>query len=240
MLVDCAMLKTNGMHDAPMPEDEAAGMDRRDFLRYTALTGTAVAVGGLGILAFRAAVPEPDPEPEPLLHPDTGEPVRPSDLEAPAPLLLHATFRGEPALVLKLSLVGLRAAAEARGYDTGQFAVRHPTDPEAALLAYDGRCTHLGCTVGWNDDLPASGDVADYDGDGHNDGRALCPCHASQFDVYDLAANVPGTPAPRPLDAIPVRLADVAGDLNILGLRRIRQDRPRAADERGAGAAFSL
>ncbi len=58
---------------------------------------------------------------------------------------------------------------------------------EGGFLALSRECTHLGCTVPW---------VAD-------EGRFVCPCHASSFDIR---GDVLSPPAPRPLDIFPVRI----------------------------------
>ncbi len=216
-------------------------MDRRVFLRNTALVAGGAAVGGFGVLAFQAATDAETPTaPAPITHPGTTTPVRIADLQGPMPSLVAAEFAGKSAIVLKVPLATLRAAADARGYDTGQYAVRHPDEPDAALLVYDGQCTHLGCIVGWDQRLGASLDFPDYDEDGKEDGRLLCPCHQSQFDVYDLANNLPGMPAKRPLDVIPFLIMPSKDGAYLVGERRIRQDSTRAADTRGAGAEFSL
>jgi nitrite reductase/ring-hydroxylating ferredoxin subunit len=81
-----------------------------------------------------------------------------------------------------------------------------------AIMVYRGKCKHLGCTVGFNTGLGASKDEPDYDGDGLPDGRILCPCHQGQYDIHDLAKNVPGTPPPAPLDVIRFNVGAYAGD----------------------------
>ena len=48
-------------------------------------------------------------------------------------------------------------------------------------------CTHLGCAVPWIRD----------------EGRFVCPCHAS---AYDMRGDVMSPPAPRALDLHPVRI----------------------------------
>jgi cytochrome b6-f complex iron-sulfur subunit len=58
---------------------------------------------------------------------------------------------------------------------------------DGGFLALHRECTHLGCTVPW---------VAD-------EGRFVCPCHASSFDI---TGDVLSPPAPRPLDIFPVRI----------------------------------
>jgi rieske iron-sulfur protein len=59
-------------------------------------------------------------------------------------------------------------------------------------VAYSAICTHTGCDViGW-----------------HADSQCLeCPCHYSQYDPK-AAAKVVSGPAPRPLPALPLRIAD--------------------------------
>jgi cytochrome b6-f complex iron-sulfur subunit len=59
--------------------------------------------------------------------------------------------------------------------------------PEGGFLALHATCTHLGCTVPW-------------DQQAH---RFACPCHASLFDIR---GDVLGPPAPRALDLFPVRI----------------------------------
>jgi len=60
----------------------------------------------------------------------------------------------------------------------------------AGLRAYSAVCTHLACIVKWN---PASG-------------RIECPCHDGFFDPAD--GHVISGPPPRPLDPLPVYIAD--------------------------------
>jgi cytochrome b6-f complex iron-sulfur subunit len=58
---------------------------------------------------------------------------------------------------------------------------------DGGFLALSRTCTHLGCTVPWVEE----------------EGRFLCPCHASAFDRRGVVEK---PPAPRPLDAHPVRI----------------------------------
>lgn len=57
--------------------------------------------------------------------------------------------------------------------------------PEGGFLAVYQRCTHLGCTVPWDQSA----------------GQFICPCHNSRFDQ---AGSVQNPPAPRALDLFPV------------------------------------
>lgn len=67
------------------------------------------------------------------------------------------------------------------------------------VLAYSAICPHTGCDVtGWKSESQ----------------QFVCPCHASTFDPKDRA-RVVGGPAPRPLAALPLQLAD--GKLTVAG-----------------------
>jgi len=70
-------------------------------------------------------------------------------------------------------------------FPQGRFYLARLED--GGFLALNRECTHLGCTVPW---------VAD-------EGRFVCPCHASAFD---LRGQVLSPPAPRPLDIFAVRI----------------------------------
>jgi len=67
----------------------------------------------------------------------------------------------------------------------GRFYLSHLED--GGFLAISRKCTHLGCTVPWDDE----------------EKKFICPCHASAFDI---AGNVISPPAPRPLDIHPVSI----------------------------------
>jgi len=70
-------------------------------------------------------------------------------------------------------------------FPAGKFYLSRIED--GGFLALSRRCTHLGCTVPW---------VAE-------EGRFICPCHASSFDIR---GEVLSPPAPRALDLHPVRI----------------------------------
>ena len=66
--------------------------------------------------------------------------------------------------------------------------------PNAAdgIVAYSAVCTHTGCDVfNWDEEQL----------------RMACPCHESQFDIYD-GGRVVGGPAPRPLAMLPLEIVD--------------------------------
>ena len=70
-------------------------------------------------------------------------------------------------------------------FPEGKFYLARLAD--GGFLALSRKCTHLGCTVPWDE---ASG-------------RFVCPCHASAFD---MTGRVLSPPAPRALDRYPVRI----------------------------------
>ena len=81
------------------------------------------------------------------------------------------------------------SAIENIPYDTvtpvksGQFYLVRLKD--GGFLAMSLRCTHLGCSVAWDD----------------KNHEFICPCHSSGFD---MKGNVINPPAPRALDLHPV------------------------------------
>ena len=58
---------------------------------------------------------------------------------------------------------------------------------DGGFLAVSRICTHLGCTVPWNE----------------KEMKFACPCHGS---VFDITGNVMETPAPRALDIYPITI----------------------------------
>jgi cytochrome b6-f complex iron-sulfur subunit len=72
-------------------------------------------------------------------------------------------------------------------FNQGRFYLSRLED--GGFLALYRKCTHLGCTVPWE----------------QADKRFLCPCHASAFDAKGDVLN---PPAPRALDLFPVIIED--------------------------------
>ncbi|HYF93161.1 MAG TPA: Rieske 2Fe-2S domain-containing protein [Symbiobacteriaceae bacterium] len=62
------------------------------------------------------------------------------------------------------------------------------TRTEEGLMALYWKCVHLGCTVPWN----------------AAQGKFMCPCHGS---VYTLSGQNVAGPAPRPLDAMEIKVS---------------------------------
>lgn len=69
----------------------------------------------------------------------------------------------------------------------GRFFISRLED--GSMLALWHRCTHLGCTVPWNED----------------EGVFHCPCHSS---IFNKKGEVISGPAPRPLDLFPIEIVD--------------------------------
>ena len=82
---------------------------------------------------------------------------------------------------------------------------------DGGLLALSIRCTHLGCSINWEDDQK----------------RFICPCHASAFEIN---GNVQNPPAPSALDYFPVSIQNrkVMVDIGIK-LSRDRFSKEQAA-----------
>jgi len=68
-------------------------------------------------------------------------------------------------------------------FRSGRFYLSRLSD--GGFLAMSLKCTHLGCSVGWNE----------------SESRFVCPCHSSSFE---LNGNVLSPPAPSALDLLPI------------------------------------
>ena len=76
--------------------------------------------------------------------------------------------------------------------NTEKMSQRYQSNAADGVIAYSAVCTHTGC------------DVINWD-EGRL--RMACPCHESQFDIYD-GGKVVGGPAPRPLAMLPLELVE--------------------------------
>ena len=74
---------------------------------------------------------------------------------------------------------------------------------DGGFLAVSLKCTHLGCSIIWDDKL----------------NEFICPCHSSKFN---LSGEVVSPPAPRALDYYSVKI--VKGKLNIDLNRKTTRD----------------
>lgn len=87
--------------------------------------------------------------------------------------------------------------ASVTAFPKGRFYLVRLAD--GGFLALSSRCTHLGCSVPWDEKTKTF----------------PCPCHAS---VFDMTGNVNSPPAPRALDLYPVRIE--------VGVVRVETRRP--------------
>ncbi len=85
---------------------------------------------------------------------------------------------------------------------TGHFYLVRLED--GGFMALYHKCTHLGCSVPWN----------------QAEGKFICPCHASAFEADGGVIN---PPAPRPLDRFAVSIED--GLIKVDTGERIRRDK---------------
>lgn len=76
--------------------------------------------------------------------------------------------------------------------DPEKLTARYQANAAQGIVAYSAICTHTGC------------DVINWD---EGQLRMACPCHESQFDIYD-GGKVVGGPAPRPLAMLPLEIVD--------------------------------
>lgn len=250
-------------HDAPGPDDfrptpkqmpgqappKESLLSRREFVKGTVQLAVAGAlIPGLATQLLPAVAPDAlgggGPGPVIRRDPTTNAkiPITLADLAGEPPVVITAEWNFLPAVVYKVKRSQLEKSSEVRGFNTGQYAIQHPTEDDMAIMVYDGKCKHLGCTVGFNTGLGASKDTPDYDGDGIPDGRILCPCHQGQYDIYNLALNVPGTPPPAPLNVIEFDVTDFGGEPErglpaapdaIFGVVKHIQDKYKQADGQG-------
>lgn len=90
----------------------------------------------------------------------------------------------------------------------GRFYLARLVD--GTFLALSRTCTHLGCSVLWNEEK----------------GRFVCPCHGSAFE---LNGTVITPPAPRPLDTFPVRIENGIIKVDVSSSRRRERFDPSQA-----------
>ncbi len=201
-------------------EKKESLLSRRDFIRNTVRLAVA---GAIIPGAMSQVLPAVAPDAlggvgaGPVVRRDATTnakiPISLSELDGPTPVVVTAEWNFLPAVIYKIPKAQLEGSARQRGYNTAMFALQHPNEPDNAILVFDGKCKHLGCTIGWNDSLGAADDNPDYDEDGQNDGRILCPCHQGQYDIRNLGINVLGTPPPSPLNVIEFDIKPAEDDL---------------------------
>jgi len=92
------------------------------------------------------------------------------------------------------------AAGSVTAFVQGKFYLCRLED--GGFLAVSRQCTHLGCTVPWNE----------------TEAKFICPCHASTFDIRGDRLT---SPASRPLDLHPVSI--VNGRVRVDAGTRVRR-----------------
>ena len=153
-------------------------MERRRFLRWA--SGVCAAIGGvlIGLPVIRS-----------FISPTLVKPAEPGWIKAAEDIALIDI--GVPVRV-DFVLAQEDAWIESRT----QNAVWLYTDDGETFKAYNGHCTHLGCSYSYDKDLKTF----------------ACPCHRGQFDVKTGA--VLAGPPPRPLDELKVEIRDSAVFVN--------------------------
>ena len=158
----------------------------------TGVNRRAVLMAGLGFALGQSEAASSRPKAGDLLVKagDTAKtPLTSRDISAGAPQVLawpmdpadrvvRSASRLNQVILVRLDPEALTGETRARAAD--------------GVVAYSAICTHTGCDV--DDWEPAARLLA-------------CQCHFSQFDPRDAAKVVDG-PAPRPLPALPIRIAD--------------------------------
>ncbi len=80
-------------------------------------------------------------------------------------------------------------------------------EKDGAFLALSLTCPHLGCSVLWNEESQQ------FD----------CPCHSSAFDRRGIVLS---SPAPRPLDYLPVIIEEGKVKVDMTGVTRRKRFEP--------------
>jgi len=88
-----------------------------------------------------------------------------------------------PKQLLEAGPVDSFAPGSVNAFMGGRFYLAR--QPDGGFIAVSLRCTHLGCSVTWEEDK----------------NRFICPCHSSAFDISGEVLN---PPASRALDYYPV------------------------------------
>jgi cytochrome b6-f complex iron-sulfur subunit len=104
--------------------------------------------------------------------------------------------------IVEAGPVGEFTPASVTPFPQGRFYLVRLTD--GGFLALSSKCSHLGCTVPWNE----------------KDRTFPCPCHAS---VFDMRGDVLSPPAPRALDLFAVTIE--SGVVKVDTGRRIQRSR---------------
>ena len=104
--------------------------------------------------------------------------------------------------IVEAGPVGEFTPSSVTPFPQGRFYLVRLAD--GGFLAISSRCSHLGCTVPWNE----------------KDKSFPCPCHAS---VFDMRGSVLSPPATRALDLFPITIE--SGVVKVDTGRRIQRER---------------
>ena len=167
---------------------EATTLSRRSIFKMGLATGMAVPMSALGQAPNRLR-----PQPGDQLVFEEGA----NQDELVRPELLGLEQRPLSALARDPETQVLRDGSRLNRVmitriDPQKLTARYQANAAEGVIAYSAVCTHAGC------------DVINWDA---GQLRMACPCHESQFDIYD-GANVVGGPAPRPLAMLPLEVVD--------------------------------
>jgi Rieske Fe-S protein len=155
----------------PAPDDEAL-TTRRRFLRWVSGLGAAISGILVGLPVVRSFASPALAKPQPASWIKVAEDIALLDIGVP----IRVDF--------------LTNQSDAWVESRTQNAVWLYTDDGAKFKAYNGHCTHLGCSYYYDKELKTF----------------ACPCHRGQFDIKTGA--VLAGPPPRPLDELPVEIRD--------------------------------
>lgn len=172
----------------PEPKPKSAVISRRSVFKIGLVSGIAVPMAALAQPPNRMRPQQGDQ----LVFdegPHQGEVVRPELLERDQKPV--AALARDPATNVLRDGSRLNRVMITR-VDTDRLSAELQSKVAGGVIAYSAICTHTGC------------DVINWDGELF---RMACPCHESQFDIYD-GAKVVGGPAPRPLAMLPLMLND--------------------------------
>lgn len=172
----------------PSERRAAKPLSRRAVFKMGLATGIAVPMAALGQSPNRLR-PQPGDQLVFEEGPHQDELVRPELLELEQRPL--SALARDPATQVLRDGSRLNRVMITR-IDTQKMSARYQANAAEGVIAYSAVCTHTGC------------DVINWD---EGQLRMACPCHESQFDIYD-GAKVVGGPAPRPLAMLPLEVAD--------------------------------
>ena len=174
---------TNGVPEQAPAGTEEALFSRRRFLRWISGIGATISGVLVGIPVLRSFVSPALAKAQPATWIKVAEDIALLDIAVP----IRVDF--------------VQNQSDAWVESRTQNAVWLYTEDGAKFKAYNGHCTHLGCSYYYDKELKTF----------------ACPCHRGQFDVKTGA--VLAGPPPRPLDELQVEIRDSAVFVNYRDFR---------------------